>query len=442
MKKVFLLGLVSSFSLYGITLDDTISKALQNNTQLKKVALQTEQSKQMKKSKKAKKYGKLNILSSYDHYNTARTLTPLAPMDIASSPTGAYTIPTAQDMFSTGVNYSVVLFNGFAQQNSYKISDILEKTSSMKEKLAKEELVYNIKSLYISLLALQKQLIAQKEYTKAQSDLVDQIEYAYKLGKKSYLDALKAKNSYQSSLYFEAKISSSIDILKSSLTTLMGGEPFDKAEDITIDIKDQTKQNKNIKTLKRYKLAQLKSDVAQKKVNLQKAAYYPVVDFGIFYGYNYGPNSSTNTFPSTGTTYLEKGDWNYQKVWQVGIHLKWNIYDFGEESALLQKEKIAKMEALLDIEDTKLEIDKQLKNGYSKLDLAKTAYFSSQTELKLLNEIAKAEQVKYENDAATITDLLDARAKQKVAYAKMISSQYEYQKAKYYIDYILEKGIK
>ena len=442
MKKIFLLGFVSSFSLYGLTLDDTISKALQNNTQLKKVSLQTQQSIEMKRSKKAKKYGKFNVLVSYDHYNSSRTLAPVAPVQTASAPTNAYEIPTTQDMFSTGINYNVILFNGYAQQNNYKISDILEKTASMREDLSKEELIYNIKSLYISLLALQKQLKAQKEYTKAQDDLVVQIQYAYKLGKKSYLDTLKAKNSYQSSLYFEAKISSSIDILKSSLTTLIGGETFDKAEDIQIDIQTPINDNKDIESLKRYKLAKLKADVAQKKVNLQKSSYYPIIDFNGYYGYNYGPNDSTNTFATTGTTYIEKGDWNSQEVWQAGIHLKWNIYDFGEKSALLQKEKIAKLEALLDVKDTKLQIDKELKNAYSKLNLAKTSFFSSKTELELLNEIAKVEQIKYENDAATITDLLDARAKQKVAFAKMTSSKYEYKKAKYYINYILEKGKK
>ncbi len=442
MKKVFLIGLVSSLSLYGLSLDDTIAKALQTNTQLQKIKLETQQSIEAKKAKKVQRYGKINLLSSFDRYNTARTLAPLAPMDIASSPTGAYTIPTAQDILSVGINYNVVLFNGYAQQNSYKISDILEKSAQIKHKLAKEELIYNVRSLYISLLALQKQLKAQKQYTKAQKDLTKQIEYSYKLGKKSYLDTLKAKNSYQASLYYEAKILSNIDILKSTLTTLMGGFAFDKAEDIQIDINQSVQNNEDLTNLKRYKLAILKGEAAKKKVNMQKSSFYPIVDFSVYYGYNYGPNATTNIFPANNQTYLEKGDWNSQNIWQAGIHLKWNIYDFGGKNALLEKEKLAKLEALLNVKDTKLDIQKKLKVAYSKLELAKTSYFSSKTELELLNEIAKVEQIKYENDAATITDLLDARAKQKVAYAKMISSKYEYQKAKYYINYILEKGLK
>ena len=441
MKKTLILSFATVFSLYGLSLDETIEKSLQNNIQLQKVKLQTQQSAQTKQSKKANKYGKLNLLATYDHYNIARTLAPTPPMEMTSSPTAAYSIPTTKDMFSTGINYSVVLFNGHAQQNSYKISDIAEQTSMMKENLAKEELVYNIKNLYVSLLALQKQLKAQKEYTLSQYNLLQQIEYSYKLGKKSKLDILKVKNTYQSSLYYEAKISSSIDSLKSSLSRLMGGEAFDKAEDIAINMDDKTVDNKDIKSLKRYKLSVLKGDIAKKKVDIQKASYYPKVDFSVYYGYNYGPNDTTNTYKD-GTTYLEEGDFNSENIWQAGIHLKWNIYDFGEKSAQLQKEKIAQQETLLDIKDTQLQIRKQLDNAYSKLILSKISYYSSLSELELLDEISKVEKVKYENDAATITDLLDAKAKQKVAYAKMIGSKYEFQKAKYYIDYLLEKEVK
>jgi outer membrane protein TolC len=441
MKKFFILGLATTYSLYALSLDEAISKSLKNNIQLKKVILQTEQSKEAKKSKKSKKYGKFNLVASYDHYNIARTLAPLPPMEMSSSPTAVYSIPTTKDMFTTGVNYNVILFNGNALQNSYKISDILEQTSKMKENLAKEELIYNIKTLYITLLALQKQLKAQEEYTKSQHNLLKQVQYAYKLGRKSKLDILKVKNTYQSSAYFEAKILSNIDILKSSLTTLMGGYEFDKVEDINIDINEKVSTTKDIKLLNRYKLLELKSEVAKKKVNIQKASYYPVVDFSAYYGYNYGPNATTNTYKD-GTTYLDKGDLNSENIWQAGVHLKWNIYDFGEKTALLQKEKISKIEAMLDIKDTQLQINKELKNGYSKLKLSMTSYYSANSELELLDEIAKVEKVKYENDAATITDLLDAKAKQKVAYAKMISAKYEFQKAKYYIDYLLEKGIK
>ena len=58
----------------------------------------------------------------------------------------------------------------------------------------------------------------------------------------------------------------------------------------------------------------------------------------------------------------------------------------------------------------------------------------------MLSETQMIEQVSYDNDALSLTDLLDTRAKKELAYAKMIDAKYNYQKAKYYLDYLLEKG--
>ena len=201
-------------------------------------------------------------------------------------------------------------------------------------------------------------------------------------------------------------------------------------------------ESTNIETLERYRLYKLKSDVAAKKVATAYANYYPKIDFSSYYGYSIGPNATTNTSPTTGVTYIEKGDFNSEKIWQVGLHLKWNLFDFGSRSALVQKEKLALMSSKLDEADVKLEIDKDLKIAKSKLSLAKAEYNASKSQYELLHEIVKAESVKYDNNAVTLTDLLDYQAQEKLAYSKMISSKYEFQKAKYYIDYLLERGEK
>jgi len=440
MTKPLLLSFILSLSLHAMSLDETIQKALENNNKLKTIKLQVEQSKEAKNAKKAQNYGKVNLIASYDHYNNARTLAPLTPMDIVSSADGAYKIPATKDMITTGISYNVVLFNGFAQQNSYEISDILHKSSIIKEKLGKEELIYNVRTLYISLLALKQQLKAQKEFTLSQKNLYLQIDAAYKVGKKSYLDTLKAKNSYQTSVYFEKKIRSNIDTLKATLSSLIGGEEFDDTVEIPIDLDTKIQKDININSLQRYKIATLQTQSASKKLKTQEASYYPVIDFSSYYGYNYGPNTTTNTRPATGVTYIEKGDFNSKDIWQVGVHLKWNIFDFGVRSSLVEKEKLSVLESKLQTQDVKLELTKNLKIAQSKLKLAKASYTSAHSEYELLKEIAKVEKVKYENDASTITDLLDAQAKEKVAFAKMINSKYEYQKAKYYIDYLLERG--
>jgi len=426
-----------------MSLDETIEKALLHNNSLKQISLDVEESKANRTAKKAQNFGRIDLIANYDHYNNARTLSPLTPMDIVGGTDGAYKIPTTNDLVTAGVAYNVVLFNGFAQQNAYKISDVLYKNSIIKSKLGHEELIYNVRSIYLSLLSLDEQLQAQKAYSKAQYDLYRKIESAYEIGSKSKLDTLKAKNAYEASLSNEQKIQANIEILRATLTSLIGGEEFGSEEAVVIDIaakKDNTLES--VDSLNRYRLYQLKSDIATKKLDSSYASYYPKVDFSSYYGYSMGPNATTNTSPITHKTYLDKGDFNNETIWQVGIHLKWSLYDFGSRSANVQKEKLALMSAKLDEADVKLEIDKNLKVAKSKLLLAKANFNAAQSQYELLHEIVRVESVKYDNDAVTLTDLLDYKAQEKLAYSKMISSKYEFQKAQYYIDYLLERGEK
>ena len=60
----------------------------------------------------------------------------------------------------------------------------------------------------------------------------------------------------------------------------------------------------------------------------------------------------------------------------------------------------------------------------------------------LAKKSSKIEQIRYENGVSTINDLLYARSQTHLSSAKLIESKYNYQKGKFYMDYLLERGIK
>jgi len=442
MNKKIVLSLFFTVSLNAMSLDTTIKEALLHNNSLKKVVLDKDIAQENRKTKKSQNFGRFDLKIDYDHYNNARTLAPLTPMDIASSPTGAYKMPTTNDLISAGVTYNIVLFDGFAKQNSYKISDLVYKNSTFKIKLSKEELIYNVKSLYLSLLALQEQLDAQEKYVNSQNKLYNYIVKEYKLGSKSKLDTLEAKNSYTEALSNKEKIQANIEILKATLSKIIASDKFDRAEKIIIHFDEEFQKKIDFQNLSRVKLAEFSQNIAQKKLNTAKSSYYPKINLTTYYGYNMGPNATTNTFASTGVTYLNKGDFNSENIWQIGLHLKWNIYDFGVKNSNIQKGKIALLKSKIDKDDVKSELEKNLKIAKSKVVLAKADYASLKSQYELLVAIQEAQKVKYTNSALTLTDLLDTEAKEALVYAKIINAKYEYQKAKYYIEYLLEKGVK
>lgn len=440
-RKIFF-SLFLALSLNAMSLDETIERALAQNNSLKKVILSKDEAKQNKEAKKSQNYGRIDLKVDYDHFNKARTLAPLTPMDIVSSPTGAYEMPTTNDLVSAGIAYNVVLFDGFAQQNSYKISDLAYKNSTLKIKLAKEELIYNVRSLYLSLLALQEQLDAQMRYVSSQKKLYEYVQKEYELQSKSKLDLLEAKNSYAEAVSIREKIAANIEILKTTLAKMIASDSFDKAERVDVNFDEAKESGMGIEELSRFKLAEFSKTIAQKRLQSVKSLYYPKVNLSAYYGYSIGPNATTNIFPTTSKTYLEEGEFNSENIWQIGVHLKWNIYDFGVKSSSVQKEKIALRRAKIDMDDIKLELVKGLKIAKSKLSLAKADYDSLKSQYELLLEIEKAQNIKQKSNALTLTSLLDTKAKTALVHAKMINAKYEYQKAKYYIDYLLEKGEK
>ncbi len=188
MFKTIYPMLLFSPLLFGLSLQESVDKALENNPDIKKQELNYKFSKLSHQERSSKDYGNFGAVGSYTHYNLPRTLVPLTPASILTDPTA---VATTKDMMSIGVVYDVILFTGFAQKRSLEISSLQKEMAEAKVKLGREQLIYNIKSLYTNILALQSQEKAQSRYIQALSSLHTNIQAEVKLGKKSKLESLK-----------------------------------------------------------------------------------------------------------------------------------------------------------------------------------------------------------------------------------------------------------
>ena len=85
-------------------------------------------------------------------------------------------VSTTQDLFGTGIAYSVPLFTGFAQTRQVEMDSIATKIAHSKSLLTKEQLAYNVSSLYLSILAFKEMYGAQKSYVGALKNLEQHAE--------------------------------------------------------------------------------------------------------------------------------------------------------------------------------------------------------------------------------------------------------------------------
>jgi outer membrane protein TolC len=427
MKQLFYL-LIFCVPLFSITLDDLISQTMQNSTAIKQANAQSELAKLQLHSTKASRYGELNLMGDATHYNIERTLAPLTPTAISSgSP-----VTTSQDIYSGGVSYTLPLFTGFAQTADVEINRLASKMSDIKSRLTKEQIIYNIRSLYLAILTQQEILKAQKSNTEALEELSKRINQELQLGKKAEIDLLKAKADVEASKTKEAILRANIKTTLASLSALSGVK-IDTIEKIDIDIvkpnyniDDLFSQKQNLAKIKEQDLALKKAD---KLISKTAASNLPQLNLNSYLGKNYAKDSKSD-------------DWEDETLWQVGVSLRYNILDFGKRDATIQKAKISKLQATLKKEQTILDLKKDLISAIGKIEQNYAQYLGNSAGYNLSKKSEKIEQVRYESSVSTLNDLLLAKSKTRLSLSKLIESRYNYQKSRFYLDYLLEKGIK
>jgi len=425
MIRIFYIILFTT-SLFSSTLDGLIQYAVKNSTVIKKSQTQIELAQAKREESRAQQYGSLDLVGDYTHYNTPRTLMPLTPTLISNGDT----VATTQNLFTTGITYNVPLFTGFSQTRQIEINDIAKQISTARASLTKEQLIYNIKSLYLSVLAQEEIAMAQRSYTHALKKLTAQIAHEVNIGKKAKIDLLKVQSDLRASQTQQEILVSNIEITKATLSSLVGKN----IGSITpLDIKviepyySVNKLYEQVSGLTKVELEDMALSKADKRLAQSESAKLPQINFTSYVGKNYGED-------------LVSKEWENEQLWQVGVSVKWNLVDFGKRDSSAQQAKIAKMEAIFNKEQTLLDLRKLLTQGVEKIKQSYAEYLGNSAELRLLEKSEGIEKVRYENDASTLNDLLLAKGKKQLASAKLIESKYNYKKSIYYLDYLLERG--
>ena len=390
--------------------------------------------KSQREESQAAQFGSIDLVGSYTHYNLPRTLAPLTPASILTDPAA---VPTTTNLFGTGVMYSVPLFTGFAQTRQVEMDDIATSLSQSKLKLTKEQLAFNVASLYLSILALQDMSMAQQKHVEALGKLKNIIAKEVSFGKKAEVDLLKAENDLYGNIAYLEVLKGNIEMTKASLAALIGVKHIGEISSIHVSVKQPNYSINRLvheaSSLSKVHIAEMNVRKAKKGVEKSRASRYPQVALNSYYGYNYGENDGTNKYP---------GDFNSEKNWQVGVSAKWTLFDFGKSDASTQKAKIAKMQATFDKEQTLLDLRKSLTEAVEKMKQAYANYQGNLKQYALAKKSEKIEHVRYKNGVSTINDLLYATSQTHIASAKLIESKYNYQKGKFYMDYLLERGVR
>ncbi len=423
MKKIILgLCLTASFS-YGLTIEDAVKTAIENNPVIKQRLVQQQIAHHKTKEIKASRYGKIDAFVNYTHYNIPRLVAPISP---PLDPMAIAGIVGAKNITIPGIRYDVPLFTGFKIEKSVEISKLGEKLSEIAVNLTKNQIAFNIRSIYLKILTLKKQLEAMEHYKKALDQLYDNISMLYELGKKPEVDLLKveyAKKTVESNI--EA-INNAIDTLKETLRTLMNTEDKDfEVEPVPFrDIGNVSKEElMKVYFPKLYsvKKVEIQKQISQKKLEQSKSDYYPNLFFSGQYQRNIGNGVN-------------------KELWQVSLIAKYTIFDFGSRSNRKIESQLNFKKTLLEEQKVKLDVERKLTYALNQIKTADFKIKATKKQLDYATEVEKVEKLKYEEGLSSLYDYLYAQSQKYIAESKYYEALYEKQRAIYYLDYVLEKG--
>jgi outer membrane protein TolC len=391
---------------------------------MKKTELQIELMEAKKAESRAKRFGELDMVGSYTHYNLPRTLAPIVPSSL--SPTSS--VDTTKDLFSTGIQYTVPLFTGGALEEQIGIDNIASQMQESRKKLSREELIYNIRSLYLSALSLQELERSQEGYVGALEELSEKIGYGVELGKRAKIELLKANNDLAQAKGSVLKTRSSLRMLKESLSALTHFENIDQLEALEVEpmASSDVYNKENLESLERFRLQKLEVKKGDRVIKKVEASTKPQVGLNAYAGHNFDLD--------------QRDPFEEEKLWQIAVNVKWNLFDFGTSSAKVQQAKIAKLQAIAQSDATTEGFRKLFAKAKNEIETALANYETTHSQYALLQESETIEQARYDAGVATLNDLLLAKSKTELAKSQMIQSKYAYQNGVFYLDYLLERG--
>ncbi|WP_293446432.1 TolC family protein [Persephonella sp.] len=419
MRKILLFFLIWMETVFSMDLDTLINQALKNSPYISEKRIDLKIGKVTVEKSKRKKLGQIDLYGSFNRYEDPRILYPI------STPVNIHNLTGAENQIIAGISYTVPIFTGFKIKRNIQISKISKKIKEIDLLLSEQMVVFNIRSIYLKILSLEKQLVSAKAYRTSLEKLKNDIQEAVNLGRKPEIDLYKVQYRIEDINYKIERIQNSIKNLKAAVKTLVGDQNIDLSnlEDIKPAkniVLDKEFYIKKIKKLKKIKKIDLSKEISYQKMLTIKGECLPEIYF-------------------KASAQRNMGNSQYKDLWQVGIFVNYKLFDFGvrrnryiQSKLDLEKKKIQKKK-------TELELIKDIDEAINRIKTYQAKIKASEKKLKYARSVEQAEKAKYEEGVSDLYNYLYAKAERFSAQAEYYDAVYNREIAIFYLKYLLEE---
>lgn len=376
------------------TLSQAIDYALQNSPLIRQAKSDMDIGDYRVRTAKAGRLPKLDLISGVTH---SRYQSPVTP--ISGSPLEGSGFPEFDDtIYDFGLSFTLPLYRGGILERTIIIEKIRRSVAKDMYDMSRQELIYNITSVFDKILQLEKLLLASNASVRQLEAHKQNVELFLQAGTVPRVELLKTNtelaHARQNAFMVKNNIESSYELLK----VLIGF--------------DDVKQEISVVDSRRLQWIYPSPDESIQQA-LQKRPDYRAVIKRLEIGGQRVRLASGKRLPSLSLNgeYMERSgnDLDFSENWAVALRLSVPVFDGGSIRAGIiserkELEKIREEKRML-----KLGIIRDVKDAYIHIENARERIDVSMAAVKTAKEVLRIELLKFETGAGTSTDVIDAQ---------------------------------
>lgn len=418
-----LFSLLLTLSAHAITLEEVVRLSIENAPKLQELSYQQKIHEAQQRTVSATQYGSFDVVAQAEKHNLPRTLAPLTPSTISPD------IASTTEPMGAGVSYSVQLFSGYAHTSAIAMEQLMSESVASHARLTKEQILFNVKTLYMSALGVKKKIEAQDRFIVWLEDFVTLTQEELSLGRRSQLDLLRVKTTLSSQEGVLVNLQSNYATLLATLQSYTN-TPIDTLEAPNLT-RFSFSTDETIEDLERLRGFDTQGRILEKALQKQQSTHYPQLYFYGYYGQNFGYNDETNP---------HEGDFENQEVWHAGLRLTYNLFDFGSKAAASEVLQTQILQKKTQKEQARRELKRDLEIIATKAEALQKELRSKEEELSLVAKSLEIESLRLHHGATSMSDFLELKAQHALLEASVIDSGYEITKLIIHQEYLLEQG--
>lgn len=403
-KTLLLAGLFASINVFGqqrLTLEESISRALQNNQQIKNGELIILNSEYQVKEAKGALLPKVDINSQYQYYMSVPS--QYAPASNFGGPEGVYNKLTfaLPQTTSASIQSSQVLFNQTAV-TGVKLARTASEASKLQLELTREELIYNVSATYYGIQVLQDNLgrirenISNLENTvRINGSLKDNELVSQNVYNRLVINLENLKNQFENQqLSLDHHTTLLNYLMNSEISDSISVEAFDYDEIFLTPIEMSIDQRRDIQ------LQQMQIKIAEYDKKVSVASYYPTLMAGMalgWAGYNseFAPGKQLND------------DWISNRSFAVSLKIP--VFDGFQRNSRVKQKQVAIDRQVNTLSMMKSNAVKEMQDAIDNYRSNTSQVISSKKSLDLAEELFATAQSEFESGITSTTELLNAQ---------------------------------